>query len=244
MFRLSFIILLFCGLNLHAQENSSKRIMLNEKSIVKDSTGYQYPYIVWTKLFQSGNYGLKPKKAEGIEPEFVMYELSEEEKTKQMESLPKPGETSFFTTGSKLKNFKFTDIKGNKYNLEELAGKVVVLNFWFINCPPCRMEIPELNKMVLSYKDNPNVVFLAIGLDEKYEIEEFLKRSPFIYNITAQGKWLAYKYGVQSFPTHVVADQTGKVIFHTTGLAMNTVYWVNKSINTALQSSKAENSGN
>jgi thiol-disulfide isomerase/thioredoxin len=241
MFKLYFILLLCCALDLKAQERSSGKPVLNEQSIMKDSTGYQYPYVIWSKLFQSGNYHIKLKNG-GAEPEFLIYELSETEKVRRMETLPKPKETAFFRTGSKLKNFKFADIKGNKFNLADLAGKVVVLNFWFINCAPCRMEMPDLNKMVLSYKNNPDVVFLAIALDEKYDIEKFLKISPFIYNITDRGKWLADKYGVKSFPTHLVLDKTGTVLFHTTGLTMNTIYWVNKSVSSALELPKMQNS--
>ena len=170
----------------------------------------------------------------------MIYELASSETATRIESLPKPIETTSFKTGNELSNFKITDIEGKKFNLKELAGKVVILNFWFINCAPCRMEIPELNKMVSKYKNNPNVVFLAVSLDFKSEIRDFLKKSPFLYNIMDNGEWLAKSYNVNSYPTHVVIDQSAKILFHSTGLAQNTIYWIDKSIEEALKDARLD----
>lgn len=211
------------------------RPVLDENSIVKDSTGFQYPYFMWRDLLQSGRYGIKSMRiAQAADHEFLLYEFPEKEMAERMERMPKPRETAVFKTGTKLRNFKAVDINGKKYDLKELAGKVVVLNFWFINCPPCRIEIPELNILVSKYKDNPDVVFLAIGLDEEYDIEQFLKKSPFLYNIIDRGRFLSDQYRVKLYPTHVVLDQEGIVKFHSDGLASNTVYWIRKTIKESL----------
>lgn len=225
------------GTSALGQQVTTRKITLDESSVVKDSTGFQYPHGVWKKLIQSGNYGIKAGKRSSTDMEFLIYELSAEERTKRMESYPRPRETTNFKTGSKLPNFRFTDLKGNRYNLKELTGKVVVLNFWFINCGPCRQEIPDLNKMVLKYKDNPNVVFLAVALDSRADVKEFLKKTPFLYNITENGSYLTQSYGVQGYPTHVVLDQNAIIKFHTAGLAINTIYWIDKTIENALSQS-------
>lgn len=140
-----------------------------------------------------------------------------------------------FQEREKIASFSEKDITGTRFNLKELAGKIVVLNFWFINCGPCRQEMPDLNEVVEEYKNNPNVVFIAFSLDEKYSIKEFLKTNPFQYNIIDNSRFISEKYGINSYPTHVVLDREGKVLFHTTGLAMNTVSWVKKSIDDALK---------
>ena len=144
--------------------------------------------------------------------------------------MPKPKESEFFKTGKEISNFKATDINGNKINVKELKGKVVVLNFWFINCPPCRKEIPELNEMVNDYKDSTNIVFLGIANDYKEELQEFLKNNPFDYAIIDNGRYIAGKYNIRSFPTNVILDQSGRVYFHSSGLSTWTVTWLRKSI--------------
>jgi thiol-disulfide isomerase/thioredoxin len=152
-----------------------------------------------------------------------------------MHNITKHLESNFFKTGNKISSFNERDINGNKFNLKELAGKIVVLNFWFINCPPCRLEMPELNALTDKYRDNKEVVFIAIALDEKYDINEFLKTNPFRYNIIDNGRYLASRYGINSFPTNLVLDKQGKVLFHSSGYARNMVSWLEKSIEAGLK---------
>lgn len=198
---------------------------------VKDSSGTAYPTILWQKLVMSGKYGIKIQ-TDGKTA--LLGRLTEEEIAARFSRMPKPKESQFFTTGGKIASFSEKDMNGIKYNLKELAGKVVVLNFWFINCPPCRQEIPALNEVVETFKDNKDVVFIAVALDPKYDIIEFLKTNPFQYNIIDNARYIASKYNVNSYPTHVVLDKQGKVLFHTSGFGMSTVGWVKKSIEAGL----------
>jgi hypothetical protein len=69
-----------------------------------------------------------------------------------------------------------------------------------------------------------------VALDSKNDLEKFLKQFPFNYTIVDNGRWIADKYGIRFYPTHVIIDTEGKVYFHTSGLAPNTVYWIKKSI--------------
>ena len=206
---------------------------------VSDSSGMVYPTIAWQKLVSTGKYGLKvtPGGKTGL-----LYVLSEEEIARKMSRMSKPPESQFFKTGGQIASFSERDINGNKYNLKDLAaaGKVVILNFWFIGCPPCRNEIPELNELVESYKDNKDVVFIAVALDQKYEIKDFLKTNPYHYNIIDNGRYIADKYGIHLYPTHAVINREGKVVFHTSGLARNTVSWIKKSIDAALNNTLAQ----
>src|SRR5262249_20333011 len=48
--------------------------------------------------------------------------------------------------------FNVTSLDGQKLDLSALKGKVVVLNFWFIDCPPCQAEMPSLNTLVSEFK--------------------------------------------------------------------------------------------
>ena len=234
--RISFFLCacLFC-LSIAAQTPPAKngttfKLTLDELE-VRDSSGTVYPTNIAKALLASGKYGMKlgTDHKSGL-----IYQLSADEINKRMSNMPKPKESNFFTVGQKFPSLKETDMNGNKFNTKELAGKVIVVNFWFINCPPCRMEIPQLNAMVESYKDNKDVVFIAVALDEKYELVDFLKTTPFKYNIIDRGRYIASSYNINLFPTHVVVDKQGKVIFHTSGLAGGTVDWIRKSIEAGL----------
>ncbi|MBK8086975.1 MAG: TlpA family protein disulfide reductase [Chitinophagaceae bacterium] len=91
-------------------------------------------------------------------------------------------------------------MEGRKYSLNDLKGKVVVINFWFINCAPCKAEIPQLNKLVKEFNQD-EVVFIAVALDSYSELKDFLKTTPFDYHIIDDGRYFAQGNGVKSYPT-------------------------------------------
>ena len=123
-----FYLLLFSVMSINTY---SQEAINWDKVVVRDSTGNVYPTAVWQRLAQTGRYQIQvgADRVSGT----IRY-LNDND-------LPKPEASKFFTTGQKMRPFSVTDINGNKFTLAELTGKVVVLNFWFINCGPCRQEI-------------------------------------------------------------------------------------------------------
>ncbi len=230
------LFLLLAAITVKAQNADIKQNILNETAVVRGEDGNVYPYVVWQKLMSTGKYGLKTRgtKTEGGLTEYLIFELSEAQKISYFENMPKPRPSVSFKEGEDFTGFKVTDIDGNKFDFREAKGKVIVLNFWFINCPPCRQEIPQLNELVARYKDNPDVVFLAVATDEKYDLQKFLKSNPYHYNVVHNGRYLASKYSVTLYPTHAVIDKQGKIKFSTVGLAANTIHWIRKSIDESL----------
>lgn len=233
-----FLFALCISINFLYAQTTTKSTKLNDKSIVKDENGNVYPSAIWQKMIQTGEYNVKRITPSETEPvEFLLYRMTDEQKTaykkKRTEyaaTMPKPRPSEVFKDGEKFRFDKMKDMNGVKYDFKKDTGKVVVFNFWFINCPPCKKEIPELNDLVAKYKENKNVVFIAIALDDSYRLENFLKLSPFNYNIVPDGRFYSEKYGIKGYPTHVVVGKDGLVKFSTIGLATNTVYWVDKTI--------------
>lgn len=134
-------------------------------------------------------------------------------------------------------NFRATDMAGRQYALEELKGKVVVINFWFVECKPCVMEIPELNKLVQEFKDK-EVVFLGIATSDKEKITGFLKETSFLYNIIPDSRNLADLYKTRAFPSHFIIDKNSIIVHHTIGLSPNTVSDLEKKIKSLLNETK------
>ncbi|MEE1944291.1 TlpA disulfide reductase family protein [Pedobacter sp. KR3-3] len=233
-----YLLILLLGLSLKAlaQAPATKIVpKLEQTSVVKDPDGLTLPYAVWKKMLETGEYSVKP--VEKGSKEFVIYQLTEIEKSIRAERLKalipamgKPMASSSFKEGDKFVGERITDMNGNKFDLKKISDKIYVINFWFIDCAPCRDEIPELNELVKQYKDNKDVVFLAIALDDRYTIKQFLKTLPFSYNIVDDGRYYANKYGVKSYPTHVIIGKDGLIKFSTVGLAPHTMHWIEKTI--------------
>ena len=146
--------------------------------------------------------------------------IKEEKMQEMMQNLQNQS-TSFDAAlkGKPLPDFVFKDILGNTYTPEDIKGKVVVINFWFINCAPCVEEMPELNKLVKEYENNKDVLFLALTLDEKGPmLNKFLETNVFNYNIVPDSKdYIMKKLQVPTFPTHIVLDKNSNVVFTFSG---------------------------
>ncbi len=112
----------------------------------------------------------------------------------------------------KAPDFDLFDINGVNYSLDKLKGKVVVANFWFTGCGPCKQEIPALNELVNEFK-NKNVLFIAFALDDDLKIlNSFLKKTPFKYVIIPKSAQVAKDYKITIYPSHLIIDRKGNIV--------------------------------
>jgi len=199
-----------------------------KKKVVKDSAGVIVPYEQWTKLTHSGLYTFTSGSMEA-ETLTLKRMTPGEIAFRESQSLP-PMPSPSFPTGAKMEMFSAKDITGKKVNPKELAGKIIVLNFWFIACPPCKDEIPALNKITNKYAGNDNVVFIAVCLDQRSEINDYLKQTLFNYRHVADGRFISEGFSVKSYPTNVLIDRQGIIRFSSMGYGPGTVKWLGKAI--------------
>jgi cytochrome c biogenesis protein CcmG/thiol:disulfide interchange protein DsbE len=110
------------------------------------------------------------------------------------------------------------------FTLESLAGgavaapvpgKVTVLNFWATWCPPCREEMPELDKFAAA---NPAVAFYAVNLQEPApKVAGFLRDQGYSLPVLLDAGGVAQTYRISAIPTTVVIDRDGVVRYRKTG---------------------------
>jgi len=203
---------------------------LLKTSKFKDAKGKQYNYNEAMLVMMGGEYEILPANPKDASQGFLLSGISKEEQLKRAMAAPKPAETTAFKTGKKFDSFSATDMNGKLVDTKQLKGKVLVVNFWFTTCPPCKAERPYLNKIVDDYKSDSNVVFIAIALDQKEQLELYLKEYEFKYNVIPAGKKIADSYDIKGYPTQVIVDKEGKVAFHTVSYYYVTDYWMRKTI--------------
>lgn len=112
--------------------------------------------------------------------------------------------------GEPFRDLELDDLDAATVRLGELRDSVVVLNFWFIACPPCIAEIPKLNAVVERFADR-DVEFFAITFDEEPDLCDFLVDHPFRYRVASVTRDLLEEIGVEEYPSHLVIDRTGRV---------------------------------
>jgi len=109
-------------------------------------------------------------------------------------------------------------LKGELLQLKKLKGKVIVLNFWFIACSPCRAEMPSLNKIASNFKDD-DVVFISIATDKEADLVKFLGGNRFEFKTIADTASIITQksYHIRNFPTTIVIDKKGVINLFTQG---------------------------
>jgi thiol-disulfide isomerase/thioredoxin len=115
-------------------------------------------------------------------------------------------------------DFAMTDMEGNTVRLSDIIanGKPIVLNFWASWCPPCKIEMPEFNKVYLEMGDEVQfmMVDLTDGVRETVRIgTKYIEDNKFSFLVffVPEGEGAMY-YGIRSIPTTLFIDKDGYVV--------------------------------
>ena len=114
------------------------------------------------------------------------------------------------TIGEKVQDFELADLDGRPHALSDYRGEVVIINFWATWCPPCRDELPSLERLHRTMKDK-GVRILAVSVDERYDDLELMSES-FQLSMTVlhdAGKRVSRVYQTFQFPETYIVDPDG-----------------------------------
>jgi peroxiredoxin len=105
--------------------------------------------------------------------------------------------------------FTLTGLDGKTYSLAGLKGRVVLLNFWATWCPPCRREMPDMDKLYREYKAK-GLTVLAVSDEDRETVEKFLAKSTYSFPILLDpGRKVHSAYMVEGIPKSFVFDREG-----------------------------------
>jgi thiol-disulfide isomerase/thioredoxin len=119
-----------------------------------------------------------------------------------------------------LNGIQFKDVKGNVIDLGDLKEKVIFLNFWATWCPPCRAEMPSINKLYTQFKDDKNIVFIFADADGDFtKSTKFMSDRKYempVYKVESE---IPEKVFAGALPTTVIFDKQGRLSFRHEGVA-------------------------
>ncbi len=117
---------------------------------------------------------------------------------------------------SDLPDFELRSVDGEAVRLSDYLGKqVVVLSFWASWCEPCKTEMPQLEKLYVSHKDQ-GLMVLSIAMDDPstvVQVAPFVKRNGFHFPVLLDTETKAANLfnKLKSAPYTVVIDRQGKI---------------------------------
>jgi len=159
-----------------------------------------------------------PVDKEKAEMEVFMAEF-EKQSAKLKESIGQP-----------FPKFNLVDYNGKEVTSSDLKGEITVVNFWFKECKPCIIEMPELNELLAAYKNNTNVQFSGFSTTEKDKLPSFFEKHNFNYRIILDSSTYTKANNIRSFPTNMVLDQKGNIAFLKTGFRTGIVETIKENI--------------
>jgi thiol-disulfide isomerase/thioredoxin len=107
---------------------------------------------------------------------------------------------------------QLSDLNGKVYQLHDYLGAVTLLNFWAVWCGPCRMELPELQK-IYNELGRKGFVVLAIAVDTpKEQVKPFMERLGITLPAMLIDQETQASLGVSRIPFTVLLDRDGKVV--------------------------------
>lgn len=109
-------------------------------------------------------------------------------------------------------DFTLTDLDGKSWNLKDLKGKVVLLNFWATWCPPCRKEMPDLEML---YRRFGAQGFIILGIDdeEAETVKPFIAQQGITYPVLLDpGRKVNTLFRIEGIPKTFVYDRDGKIV--------------------------------
>ncbi|MDI6800841.1 MAG: TlpA disulfide reductase family protein [Thermodesulfovibrionales bacterium] len=116
-------------------------------------------------------------------------------------------------SGQKASDFTLKDMAGNPVSLSSFKGKVVLLNFWATWCPPCKAELPSMNKLNQLLKGK-GLVILAVSTDRAViDVSNFLKKNPVNFTVIVDYNLNVSRnlYKVFMVPTTFLIDKRGVI---------------------------------
>ncbi len=118
-----------------------------------------------------------------------------------------------YKLGSVAGDFKITDCNGTEYRISKLleTKKAIVLNFWFLNCQPCRMEFPFLQQAYEDYKEDIQVIALNPYDGTDKTVSQYASELGLTFPVASCDADWQTAMNLTAYPTTVVIDRYGTI---------------------------------
>lgn len=114
--------------------------------------------------------------------------------------------------GAPLGNFILADLEGQKVQLNDYKGKVVLVNAWATWCPPCRAEMPDINAYYQAHQKDGFMVLAVNAGDPQDKASAFAQSNHLTFPVLLDSNLnLLDSMAIHDFPTSIVLGRDGRV---------------------------------
>jgi len=121
-------------------------------------------------------------------------------------------------------DFTLRDIDGNEFSLSDYQGKVVLLDFFYIDCPPCREEISHLKTLHEQFGEDLVIISIDVNLyDTVNRLQSFREQQGISWTIARDTVGVSDEYNIRYVPTLVLIDPEGYIRYRHVGFTDESV---------------------
>jgi peroxiredoxin len=111
--------------------------------------------------------------------------------------------------------FTLTGMDGKTYSLAGLKGRIVLLNFWATWCPPCRKEMPDMDKLYRAYEGR-GLTVIAVSDEDRATVEQYLAKNSYSFPVALDtGRKVNTAFGIDGIPKSFIFDREGRLAAQT-----------------------------
>ena len=116
--------------------------------------------------------------------------------------------------GRPAPDFTFPDLDARKVSLSDFRGKVVLVNIWATWCPPCRDEMPSMQKLYERFKgEHFEILAVSIDADGREAVAPFIKQMNLTFPVLLDPKEkIRSLYGITGVPESFIVDREGILV--------------------------------
>ncbi len=129
--------------------------------------------------------------------------------------LKKVSTTPLRTLGDRDLQWSLATLDGRHVTLGNYRGRVLFINLWATWCPPCRAEMPGIEKLYKDYGDK--VVFLMIAGDTPEKVKQYLHDNGYTFPALIQESKAPPPLQTKSIPTTFIVDKKGNIVLEHKG---------------------------
>jgi thiol-disulfide isomerase/thioredoxin len=225
--QMKYFLVLFCLVSTLSHAQGKK------KTVYLDTLGNTIDIMEFMSIRNTGRYNWHFDESDE-KVHFLKWERTTEKEYDSLKTKTYNKSVLAEKIGEKFNYQDFVDINGVSYSADKLKDKVVVINYWFVGCGPCKVEMPELNQLVDKYKNNSDVISISFAKSSKPKITKFLEKNPFGYAVIVMTTDLAKEFKISAFPTNYIIDKNGTYHHASRGIGIAAVDILADKIESAL----------
>ena len=138
---------------------------------------------------------------------------------------------NYISIGQPVPEFEHATLSGERITRQSLRGKIVLMDFWYMDCSACQTSFDHLSELQRKYSDQEFMVLGINGIDrDQQALSAYKKKYAINYPLLMADEYTEKRYSIRVYPTLYLIDRQGKLQYIHHGLSEESMVGIEKKI--------------